>query len=490
MRHNLLAFIALAHAATIGAGCAVDEGSAESQAEPLSAAAAVQTYIDTTFYSDADIQYSFATTAGEKVDCIDFYSQRSVRSQLARGAWVPDPASLPDPPPMPGSIPKPHKPAGASVAFDGTLDANGHAQKCPAGTVPTMRPTVKAIAAAGGLDAYRSRRPPLPMKDPNQDPIQHDCYHQFSPGPGYDHAAGVHMPVGTYYGALSFLSINQPYVYNTSTEHSLSEIWIQTGDCESWTSYNDPDNCTTGGNGDAVQSLEVGWMVGDDSLWSNEPQAPHLFVFITQDGYDTKWCFSGSSYCYTDYPYGNSTADAWVIAPGAPFTLNQSLGQYVQPLGSDPAEMAIQVWNGTTHGYPAWFVWIDGQLLGWYPADTFAGQMQSSASYIQAGGEVYDSWPNNAHTTTQLGTGIFPSVPPPAQTYQMCSYQRNLSYIDSGSNYNDMALGFITTPPAELDDNRLGICGYDAGDYGYGLDLGDLPSGWGSSFSFGGNEIF
>jgi hypothetical protein len=39
----------------------------------------------------------------------------------------------------------------------------------------------------------------------------------------------------------------------------------------------------------------------------------------------------------------------------------------VQPIGDPPAEMAIQVWNGWNYGYYAWFVYIDGNLIGYYP---------------------------------------------------------------------------------------------------------------------------
>lgn len=423
-----------------------------------------EAYIDLMFYSSVNIHYSFHTIAGEPIDCIDFYAQRSVKGFVASNVGV-DMPRIPPPPQPPVGMPTPRKPPTVSIAFDGSLDKDGRERRCPTGLVPAMRPTVADVEAAGGVDKYRAVTRPPPTLNPKQDPLQHDCYHQTAPGPGYDHAVGLQYPSTTLYGAMTIVSVYSPYVYNLQSEHSLSELWVQTGNCESWTyPYGDPNTCTSA---DAVQSLEIGWVVGG---YPNNDSTPHLFGFITQNAYASGNCWAGFGYggCC---PFGGSPTgtDCWIAAQNAPYILNQSLGQYVQPIGSPPAEMAIQVWNGTAYGYPAWYVYIDGQLIGWYPSNTFTGQMQSSATYMQAGGEVFDSWPNGAHTTTQMGSGIYPSVPPPYTNYGHASYHRNVSYIDAYNNYHDATLAFVITPPAELDNGYSGICGYDAGAFGYGL---------------------
>ena len=306
---------------------------------------AIQTYLDSTFYRDADIRHSFRTVAGEQIDCIDFAAQPTVRSMRAAGLEVP--SSVPPAPPVPISTPKPTKPSGVSVAFDGSVDEHGNTRRCPAGTVPTMRPTRSEILGAGGLNEYLSLKRPRPTVDPNQDTVQHDCYHQISGGPGYDHAAGVQWPYLTYYGGYTVVSLYEPFVRDLTGEHSLSELWVQTGVCEDWSfPYGDPYTCTTGPSGDAVQSVEVGWMVGNG--YTNDPAAPHLFAFITQDGYHSKNCFAGQSNpdghggTVNCCAFGSSPTgtDCWVAAPGAPYAVNQSLGAYVQPVGSTPAEMA------------------------------------------------------------------------------------------------------------------------------------------------------
>ena len=47
----------------------------------------IQAYIDSTYYSDSEIKYSFVTNSFHTVDCIDFYS-RSVKTQIAHGKTV------------------------------------------------------------------------------------------------------------------------------------------------------------------------------------------------------------------------------------------------------------------------------------------------------------------------------------------------------------------------------------------------------------------
>ncbi len=147
-------------------------------------------------------------------------------------------------------------------------------------------------------------------------------------------------------------------------------------------------------------------------------------------------------------------------------------------------------------GIWAWFVYIDGQLIGWYQSAAFTGQMQWSATYLQVGGEVFDHWAGGQHTTTQMGSGIYPSGPPPYYGYGYSAYHRNVSYIDSGfpvngSDYHKSSLAYTTSPPpAEGDLGYPGICGFDAGTYGYGLSL-TPQSGQQNSicFCFGGDEI-
>jgi hypothetical protein len=277
-----------------------------------------------------------------------------------------------------------------------------------------------------------------------------------------------------------------PSLANTG-EHSLSQLWAMTGSCENWAPG---QACTTGANGNAVQSVEVGWMVGN----GNASQVAYLFAFVTLHG--GKSCFAGQGTIPGGQPCCSPNrsmgTDCWIANPSTAqypvdFLVNEGLGTTGSlPTGRPPVELPIQVWNGTPYGEDAWYVWIDGNLIGGYLSSIFTGQMQTTgASYLQVGGEVYDSWPQGNHTTTQMGSGI----PPAASSghgYEYTAYDRNIMYIDAQETYHDASLSYINDTPAGEYDSP-GICGYQAGLY-YGLStsLSAGGSGWGTYFYYGG----
>jgi hypothetical protein len=477
-----------------------------------------QAYIDTKFYTDAEIQYSFHTAAGEKIDCIDFYAQRSVKGMLSAGVSI-DATKIPNAPTPPSTIPPAYKPPGISIGFDGSLDRDGLARRCPTGTVPKTRPLLAQIEAVGGLDAFKAKgkSEPHPL-DSNQDANQPDCYHQTTGGPGWDHAAGYQYT--TAYGALTYTAVYQPTV--NSGEHSLSQMWVHANSCEDWYNpYGDANTCSTaadaGTSTAAVQSLEVGWMVGNDGSPACDGLSgsaltaclaePYIFAFITQDGYASENCFAGGAGsdgvigdCCPSAS-GSEGTDCWVVAPSAEFVVGQLLGSYVQPLDNPPAEMAIQVWNGSQlgSGYQNWYVYIDGYLIGWYPTSgsagtaAFSGTMASYGTYMQMGGEVYDAWAGSAHTTAEMGSGITPAC-----GAYYAAYQRNVNYINSSAAYVSATLSNVTTPSGEGDNSIAGLCGFDAGTttWGGGEGYNIYPNsgntrsgtGWGEYFFFGGSN--
>ncbi len=140
----------------------------------------IQDFIDTRFYSYGDIVYSFQTALRQPIDCIDFSAQHSVKAMLAKGETVPTAA-----PPLPTPttpIPPPH--VDPSLAFNGQLDPTGNTEACPSGTVPTHRPTVADVEAAGGLAAYQQAvaHPPRLMGSPST--VEHDCWLNPEGSPG------------------------------------------------------------------------------------------------------------------------------------------------------------------------------------------------------------------------------------------------------------------------------------------------------------------
>jgi hypothetical protein len=376
------------------------------------------------------------------------------------------PVSQLKPPPI-GPSPPPNRPAGS---FDGTLDENGSARRCPAGTVAAHRPTEEAVAAAGGVAAYRTRIKNLPPPGAPGETAQLDCYSYSTSGKSYDHAAGYQYV--DYQGILTFASVWNPYVENLDTEHSVSQLWAIAGSCEYDTAR--PPASDTCDGGDAVQSLELGWIVGNTM-----PQAPYLFAFITQDGYYEHNCFAGlgaTGCCHAE----GVPSDCFVAVDDPAYSPGTQIG-YSVGVGYAPYEFAFQVWNGSAQGYDAWFVYVNGYLIGYYPtAATYTGTMTTNATYLQVGGEVFDSWPDGGHTETYMGSGYFNPDPDAGvpENGDWSAYHRHVSYIDTSDTYHSASLSYI--------NSSTGICGWEASDY-YGLatnwDAGPPQTQWGSSFS-------
>jgi hypothetical protein len=460
----------LASDGAVDAGVASDGGTAVAQ---------IQAYRDS-FYEDSDVVYSFQSKFGETIDCIDFESVGSVKALRAQGKATPFDKPLTTLPQPASSVPPPN--GASNLAFLGEPDVNGNPRRCPNGTALMTRPSVAQILAAGGLDSFLAQRAQLPK----QSTEQYDCYYTTTPGAGWDHAAGYQDL--NYAGLLKYTTLYNPILNNTG-EHTLSQLWAITGNCENWSSG---QNCPTG----AVQSVEVGWMVGN----GNPSQIPFLFAFITLDGYmiGGKSCYAGQGTALDGQPCCTANSkvkegtDCWVPNPNTAqypvdYVVNEQLGNANSfPTGQAPTEMAIQVWNGTPYGEDAWYVWINGNLIGGYYSSVFSGQMQTTgASYLQVGGEVYDSWPKNNHTTTQMGSGI-PPAPGSGYGYEYTAYDRDVMYIDAQNNYHNASLSYINDTPAGEYDST-GVCGYEAGlFYALSTSLSAGGSGWGTYFYYGG----
>ena len=286
-------------------------------------AAQIQAWIDAKFYNDSEIVSTFYTKFGERIDCIDFYSQRSVQAFVRQGVQI-DATSLPPPATPPSDVPPAIVAPG--VAFTGELDQYGNPRQCPSTAVPITRPTVEQVEAAGGLALYKSATAHKPPPCGNtctgqQTCFEHDCYlNGGQPTTTYEHATGIQTSFSSSpYGMLTYMPIYLPTV--SGGEHSHSQIWMQTGQCENWYSNGGPQQCPTG-NGvqnQAVQSVEAGWNVdGSGAPFAEEKL--HCSAFFTADGYHNS---AGPERAETVCPSGIPDAgadqqgtDCWVRAPG------------------------------------------------------------------------------------------------------------------------------------------------------------------------------
>jgi hypothetical protein len=487
----------------------------------------IQTYIDQRFYSTNDITSSFISQ-GEQIDCINFNAQHSVKAWIAAGVAIP--TTFPAAPARPSTMAPPN--VGTSQGFTGQLDVNGHAMKCASTDVPVMRPTVAQIQAMGGLAAYQLAAQRQPHLKGAQSPIQHDCWIDDAPGDGspigsdnavdWEHASGVQTS-GWAGGATGFFGMHvttpiyTPFVHANVTqfpEHTDSQLWAQTGTCDNW--YNSAADlatksetknqcrmgtaCTTcvgaACNGCAVQSLEV-------VALANAGDTPRLEVFFTSDGYFLNDCYVNHGLSCGGCPSGT---DCFVATPGATFTphmrLTPAASTGTGPYGVVPSEKEFAVWNGSGAGAPGWSIYVDGQTIGWLPAKTFnwpndntPGPMSAGpATYLQAGGEVFDTWPGGQHTDTSMV-----SDNDAAAGYKYAAYQRSISYYDAAKVVHDASLVFAAAPASEGDLGIGGICGLDSASWAtasgapgaYSLSTTTPPgaAGWGQYFYFGGGIL-
>ncbi len=477
--------------------------------------ARIRAFYEEAFYADSDVVHTFHLDTGEQVDCIDFYAQHSVKALTAAGQTVSSetPPSLPE---VPATVPPPHVPSGTerlgALRFElgDDLDVDGKVRQCPAGTVAKRRPGIDQILAAGGVESFkkaRASRPP-PVSG-SQSAFEHDCWLNNAPGNGagfptynFEHAVGV-VPSTSTYGLLMTTPVYAPTVVANRDEHTDSQLWAQTGSCENWYPTHGPSNqCTTGPGGNAVQSVEAGWITYTTGV-------AELMAFFTPDGYYT-YCFAeeGGSCCPNDPADapGKQGNDCWVEWPNAKYLLN--VPYPTSAYGTAPGEISVQVWNGSqaSPAAPGWWVWVNGNLLGWYPPNTFnwpagetgagqAGPMAyGPATYVQVGGEVYNTWPNNEHTPTSMVSDRSPAH----NGYEYAAYVRNTMLIhttSAGSTYSNAPLEYMYAPSYEGDLEDPGLCGYQSGSWtsesgsgSYHLSLG-LPAGganWGEYFYFGG----
>jgi hypothetical protein len=536
--------------------------------------AAIDDYRNNNFYAEADIRHSFDTVRGDHVDCIDFGAQHSVKARLAAGLeMAPSPPSgvIPAAALAAHMVPSP---GGNDGALDGNGQVRSCPAGTVMKSRPSVAEIMSFGGLEAYKVFARGRpRPQNTQNSVEHDCWNNDHALNYTtshadicgtwdasvPGAGYcgnyDHATGIqtsdwlpeHFVIGGppvyatgYYGASAITPVYQPTVdtlgapssYND--EQGVTQFWMQTGQCSNWWNGNNGadagQQCQAGnacGSNCAVQSMELALTTvhipGSGSVSQGK-------VFYTPDGY-LSGCFSdqgdGFCPCYSSDGCPGGATQPYVEVTDGYYTPGVSLD--ANAYGDVPYELPIEVWNGTAAGLPYYYIFMFGQWIGWYPTSIFdwpysgalttsqgagtAGPMvDGPATYLQAGGEVFQTWPyvvatnTSHHSQTSMGSDW-----PATSGYKYASYQRNVQYLDStatattldGSALHDASLTLHTTsvPSYMLDHNSTfpsgvpGLCGYKAGGFTTenGVDMWYDTStsaaaggtGWGEYFYFG-----
>ena len=256
----------------------------------------------------------------------------------------------------------------------------------PSGTVPVVRFDVESYLAT--------------VKVPPQNPadVLGGVTHAEVVGPpftdfmGYNHA-GWQFQV-TNYGAGAALNswLTFPNPVDNASSHTLVEVLI------------------SGGSGSGTQSIEIGLM---ESVPLNRSVFPAFFTFFTTNDYGA----------IGDYICGyNATVAGWVQ-----YASDFAPGNFVSISADGGAQYEVQV--ETERNSTAYWVGVNGEWIGYYPATLFASTgLRNSGNNVEFYGEVQGPF-NQFHTpATGMGSGKFPSA-----GYTHAAYIRDMHYYTNAS---------------------------------------------------------
>lgn len=255
------------------------------------------------------------------------------------------------------------------------------AEHGPRGTVPLVRKEIDLIRPDVSLNDWLAKGPHAQRSAPPDCPRlqqfpQTDSVHKYA-------FTSQTVPA---YGTEGEINAWDPYV-EWPDEFSLGQLALSRG------------------SEDSMQTLEVGHQEYRD-LYGD--WVPHLFVFYTTNHYTQQGDNKGGY---------NQDVDGWVqysnsIYPEAKSTPLSQFGsaQYVMSI-------KVQLWEGN------WWVRINGQWIGYYPASLYsANGLRSQADRVAWYGEVVDS-AHDGTTRTDMGSGHWPY-----EGWQRCAFMSNLRY--------------------------------------------------------------
>ncbi|CAH9085480.1 unnamed protein product [Cuscuta epithymum] len=260
--------------------------------------------------------------------------------------------------------------------------------RCPKGTIPIRRTKEDDILRATSIESYGKKKLKSSVPIPGS----------FNPNvgttsTGHEHAIAF-VNGGTYYGAKASINVWGPKV-EQNREFSLSQIWILGGDFNS-----------------DLNSIEAGWQVSP-SLYGDHNT--RLFTYWTSDAYQATGCY-------------NLLCSGFIqINSGI------AMGASISPLSSHQGsqyDISILVWKDPKDGN-WWMQFGKDNVVGYWPGILFSN-LHGGASLVEWGGEVVNEEWGGVHTTTQMGSGGFPS-----EGFAKASYFRNLKVVDAFNNLKD-----------------------------------------------------
>ncbi|KAI3866210.1 hypothetical protein MKX03_005172 [Papaver bracteatum] len=181
----------------------------------------------------------------------------------------------------------------------------------------------------------------------------------------------------------------------TPTEISVSQIWVSVGHKEN------------------LNTIEVGWEVGRSIYGDDQPR----FFYILDCKYFTHKliyyiyffsCIIFIFFLYTDNYVGsgcyNLLCEGFVhttssVALGCNFT-------ELSTFNGSQKNATFSIHKDKRSGN--WWIQLQGIPIGYYPSSLFS-ELSNTATQIDWGGEITNEKSKGRHTSTQMGSGHFPS---------------------------------------------------------------------------------
>ncbi|KAG0577443.1 hypothetical protein KC19_5G156400 [Ceratodon purpureus] len=207
----------------------------------------------------------------------------------------------------------------------------------------------------------------------------------------------------SYSGSHAVFSVNGP-ILESEEDFSLSQLWIFDGEWDDGT----------------WSTIEVGWQTQPLMHPHDEPLAPHLFIFWTHDAYNNTGCYD------LECPGFVQVDSKWVIGGAMP--------SYTTLAENKSLEFEVELEVLYDPAQSVWWLYVNNDPVGYWPASIFDGRLQGSASKLEWGGEIcYFREANvDVRSKTAMGSGALP-----LHGYPIAAYLRNISYADADGHFFD-----------------------------------------------------
>lgn len=376
--------------------------------------------------TEGRITHKFRTADGKLVHCIEIGSQRSVKNAGLNPKNI---KLSPEVLPAENAIARPAVANPPNFGLDGTLDSDGNVRRCPEGSIPVLIPSLEdlyrfkkfqdlfrkypasgdRISSAALNPVTETRPPPGPSTvEPFGASVIHEYAHAYS--------------IIDNQGEQAYFNLWQPSV-EQANEFSLSQLWVVR-----------PTNAVP-----ARQSVETGWQVFRNLYGDSRP---HLFIYSTTHNYDV------------GYPGGYNLGAGLFVQTDSSVIIGGGFTN-ISATGGDQYSVPLMYYRdqGGSHD---WWLKYDNTWVGYYPNSWYnSSGIADKNAVIDYGGEIINGDTGGVHTTTDMGSGQFPS-----EGWQHSAYTRHITYVDM-TNVTRNATNLI---PAVSDSSYYDLSLYSSGD--------------------------